>query len=61
MGNLGTPPTFDKWPEMSFKPIEDIEIENFSTRVFYKSFFSALHFPEYICKTFYNIITEEID
>jgi len=45
--------------DVSFKSVENIEIENYSLRLFYKSFFSLLNLPEKTLKAFYLLIIKD--
>lgn len=45
-------PFLDQWPKVSFDELENIEIKNPPTRIFYKSFFVLFFLPEKIFKSF---------
>lgn len=49
-----------EWPEISFKEIENINIENRTLRITYKSFFTFLHLPETTLKAFYTLFASKI-
>lgn len=47
----------NEWPKISFEEIEDIEIEDKTIRIFYKSFFGILHLPETAARAFWTILS----
>ncbi|MBI1919053.1 hypothetical protein HYS29_00485 [Candidatus Microgenomates bacterium] len=50
----------DEWPKVSFEEIENIEIEDRTVRIFYKSFFGILHLPETTIKAFWTILKQDV-
>ncbi|MDP2649390.1 MAG: hypothetical protein Q8P10_00945 [bacterium] len=51
--------SFFEWPDISFKEIENIEIENKTGKILYKSLIKILFFPESIFKPFYNLFIHD--
>lgn len=54
-------PFIDEWPDLSFDQIENIEIEDSSLRLFYKSFFQMLRLPENTVKAFIAILNHRVE
>lgn len=48
---------FFEWPEISFKEIENVKVDNAPTRIFYKSFFTVLRLPQTIIEEFRFLMT----
>ena len=50
----------EEWPNISFKEIEDIPIDNKTLRFTYKSFFTFLHLPETTLRAFFILFTGKV-
>lgn len=48
-----------EWPRVSFEEIENIEIEDRTIRIFYKSFFGILHLPETAIRALWTILKQD--
>lgn len=53
-------PLIDEWPVMSFKELEEIEVEGKALRLFYKSFFVVLRLPEIAAHSFIDLLTADV-
>lgn len=51
---------FCQWPALTFKEIENIEIENKNVKTFYESFFAVLRVPELTLKAFYDLLRQDL-
>lgn len=51
-------PLIDEWPQISFKLLEDVEVEGSMLNFLYKSFFKTLRLPETTLKAFLTLFQQ---
>lgn len=54
-------PLIDEWPRINFEELENLEVEEGIIKIFYKSFFVVLRAPEIVIRSFFTLLTEEVN
>lgn len=51
-------PFIEEWPKISFRELEDLEVEGDTLRLMYKSFFVFLRLPEIVVTSFITLLKQ---